>query len=880
LPTSSVTVPDPPKELLERSHHLSVLSEALEVVRSSAGGRLVLVGGEAGGGKTALLRRFCDEHRSSARVLEGACDALFAPRPLGPLLDVTQATGGELEELVERGASPYEIAAALMRELAVRVPTIFVLEDVHWADEATLDVLTLLARRIETVPALVVASYRDDELDHAHPLRLVLGQLASTAAVSRLKIEPFSPEAVRRLAAPHGLDADELYGKTAGNPFFVMEVLAGANEEIPSTIRDAVLARAARLSPSAAALLEAVAVAPAEVELWLLEALAGDVIDCLDECVTSGMLAHGREGVAFRHELARLAVEGSLPAHRRRSLHRRALAALADPPSGPPDLERLAHHADAAGDADAVLRFAPVAASRAGSLGAHREAAAQYARALRFADGLPPAERAELLERHAYECFLIGQLEDALEAQEQAVELRHQIGDLLEEGDSLRSLSRLLRFIGRTAEATVVGRESVALLARFPQSHKLAMAYHNLGHIYLTADDTQGGILWGTRALELAEQLDDIEARAYAVGIIGASEVLAGKPDGLDKIELSIELARHVGNDDQVGWEFVNLVMWPLRQRWYAAARRHLTAGLEYCAERGLDLWLVALLACRSRLELDEGHWAEAGETAAWVVRDPRTWPGPRVLALSVLGLVRARRGDHDVWEPLDEALSLAEPTGELQRIGPTATARAEAAWLEGRHDAVAKATEAALELAVERRASWMIGELAYWRFRAGIHEEIPPGAAEPYAAQIAGNWARAAELWTELGCPYEAALALADGGEEEPLRRALEELQRLGARPAAATVARRLRERGARGLPRGPRAATRKNPAGLTARELEVLALVAEGLRNAEIAERLYLAEKTVDHYVSAILRKLDARTRTQASAEAVRLGLTGQAQ
>jgi DNA-binding NarL/FixJ family response regulator len=171
-----------------------------------------------------------------------------------------------------------------------------------------------------------------------------------------------------------------------------------------------------------------------------------------------------------------------------------------------------------------------------------------------------------------------------------------------------------------------------------------------------------------------------------------------------------------------------------------------------------------------------------------------------------------------------------------------------------------------------------LIGELASWRWRAGIEEPPPDNAAEPYAVQIAGDWERAAQLWTDLGCPYEAALALADAEEEELLRRALDELQYLGARPAAAIVARRLRARGATGLPRGPRPTTEVNPVGLTTREMEVLALVAQGLRNAEIAERLVLAEKTVDHHVSAILRKLDVRTRGQASAEAIHLGLIGQ--
>ena len=173
------------------------------------------------------MSRFCEEHGRSARILWSACDALFTPRPLGPLLDVAEVTGGELEELVESGARPHEVAAALMGELRTRAPTILVIEDLHWADEATLDVLKLLARRIEGAPALILASYRDEELDRAHPLRLVLGEFASGQAVERLKLEPLSPAAVAALAEPHGVDADELYRKTEGNPFFVTEVLGG-----------------------------------------------------------------------------------------------------------------------------------------------------------------------------------------------------------------------------------------------------------------------------------------------------------------------------------------------------------------------------------------------------------------------------------------------------------------------------------------------------------------------------------------------------------------------------------------------------------------------------------------------------------------------------
>jgi DNA-binding CsgD family transcriptional regulator/tetratricopeptide (TPR) repeat protein len=859
--------------LLERSGQLATLADALDAVSAARAGRLVLVGGEAGVGKTVLLQTFCDERRGSARILWGACDGLLTPGPLGPFFDLAEVTGGELAELVSREARPHEVTAALVRELAGGRPTVLVVEDLHWADEATLDVLRLLARKVEAVPALVLASYRDDALDRTHPLMLVLGELATARAVTRLAVPPLSPEAVGALAEPHAIDAGDLYRRTNGNPFFVTEVLAAGADEIPPTVRDAVLARVARLSDAARRLLEAIAIATPRAEVWLLEALAPDVVDRLEECLASGMVTAQADGVAFRHELARIAVEDALPPDRRVALHRAAAAALAATPGADP--ARIAHHADAAGDGPAVLDVAPAAAARAAALGAHREAAAQYVRALRYAELVPREQQADLLERRAYEGYLTGEFDAAIAAQERALAHRRALDDPLAEGDCLRSLSRLYRFLGRTRDAERVSRQAVASLEELPPGHELALAYANLGHLYSVAEDADEAMTWNAKALDLAERLDDAQVRVYALTNKGAIQLLADAPQAPAELERALALALSGGHDEHAGRAYLNLVWWPLGHRRYDLVDRYLEPGLDHCSEHGLDLWRLFLVACEARVELDRGRWADAADLASLAVRDRRTWPVPRVFALAVLGLVRARRGDPDVWPLLDEARELAEPTGELQRIGPAASARAEAAWLQGEHDAVLRETETALALAKRRRAPWATGELACWRRRAGHDEPIDAPVAEPCAAELAGDWEGAASLWDEVGCPYEAALALASADDDDALRRAHDALQGLGAQPAAAIVARRLRERGVRGLPRGPRAATRDNPAGLTAREVEVLELVGEGLRNADIAERLFLAEKTVGHHVSAILRKLDVRTRGEATAEAQRLGI-----
>jgi DNA-binding CsgD family transcriptional regulator len=683
-------------------------------------------------------------------------------------------------------------------------------------------------------------------------------------------LSPLSADAVATLAAPTSVDPVELHRTTGGNPFYVTEVLAGGAGDIPPTVRDAVHARVARLTVEAQELLDAAAVLPPPAPLRLLETVAGERIAALDECLTAGLLTENGGRLAFRHELSRIAIEEALPPNTRIALHRAALTALAD--DAAPDPARLAHHAEASGDAQAVLQFAPAAAQHAASVGAHREAVAQYERALRFGNALPPAERAELLDSCAAECRAIGEFRRAIDLRRQAAEEHERIGDIRRQAASLCAMALLIWAIASADEAHAVVSEAIAVLATDSDAPELLAAFDVLAALRSGQHDRKGVREWAQRGGDLAERIGQpgpIDARLYR------SLVDFGRGAPPNELEDAVEAARAVGDENRAALGYGLLALGAVRSRRHELAERYIDTGLEYSTDRDLTGHTPFVQAWLAALELQQGRWAEAEASAELVLRGHGFGPATAV-TLTTLARLRIRRAHPAKDQALEDARLRAGRSGELWLLAPAASATAEAAWLDGRPEEVADATDAIFEAIVQRGETWVAAELASWRRRAGIHDDAPDWFPEPYALEVGGDPLAAATLWDELGCPYEAALARADADDEDALRVALDQLRELGAHPAAAIVARRLRKRGAKGLPRGPRPTTRDNPAGLTSREVEVLALVAEGLRNGDIAQRLFLSEKTVAHHVSAILRKLDVRTRGEAGAAVVRLGLT----
>jgi DNA-binding CsgD family transcriptional regulator/tetratricopeptide (TPR) repeat protein len=858
--------------ILERDPFLNELSAA-RVSAATGQGSIVLVSGEAGIGKTTLVELFVarvEDGDDRARVLWGACDALFTPRPLGPLLDMARQTTGPLRELIRSGTDRERLFSALLDELArASAPTVVVFEDVHWADEATLDLLKFIARRITRTPGLLVLTFRDDEVDAGHPLRRLLGEMPP-AAVRRLRLPPLSEAAVAKLAAEAGRSAGDVYGATGGNPFYVTEVLAMRVAGIPASVRDAVLARAARLSPAASAALDIVAIVPGRTERWLLERLAEGSARAVEEGANAGLLRATRDEVSFRHELARRAWEDSLEPGAAAALHARVLRALESLDGGAVLLPRMVHHADRSGDGATVLQLAPAAARHAASLGAHREAAAHYESALRYTDEAKPAERAALLDAWSYEVHLGSRIREAMQAREEALALWREVGDRRREGDALRWLSRLAWFEGQRDEAATYAIEAVHVLEPLGPSHELAMAYSTRAQLHVLAEERQRAPEWGDRAVAMAEELNDIDALVHAL-----TNAACLDPGSSREMQVrAVRLAQEHGLHEHALRAFSWLISDAITEQDYALAEGFVAEAVEYAEARDIDAFALYLRGWRARMWAEQGRLDEAAADAGDVLSRERMSTVVRLPALAALATVRTRRGEAGAQDLLDEALERALSTGELQRIAPVALARAEAAWLRDDRDGVHAEVMRAYPLAVRADSVWDIARLVAWRRRAGLPFDAPANAPGPFAAELAGRWRDAAEGWQRRGCPYERALALAED-DEAAQRQALEILDALGARPAATLVRRRLAQRGVRGLPRGPRASTRTNPANLTNRQLDVLSLLAHGLSNREIGRRLFLSTRTVDHHVSALLRKLDADSRGGAARIAREMGL-----
>ncbi len=851
-----------------------LLSELDGLVAAAARrGFSVLVEGGAGEGKTSVLRALTE--RARVPVWMGACDALATPRPLGPIHDIAVASS-EMASLVEEAGTRFELFDALLGRMA-RASRVLVVEDAHWADEATIDLLVFLGRRMHQTASTLLVSYRHDEVVGTHPLRRFLGDVATTPGHRRIRIEPLTVDGVGKLAEGHPLDPEALHRITGGNPFYVTEVLAEPGWTVPPTVVDAVLARASRLPPEERSVLEAVSAEPGPCERRLLVEL-GIEPAAIDGILRSGMLVSTGETVTFRHELARLAVLDSLTDLGRTSTHRRMLAILETWPAEP---ARLAHHAVGAGDDDAVARWAIRAGREASSSRAHREAAAQYRTAVEAADRMGETrpgdvDLTELLQEYAAELAHIHSRQEELAVR------RRVLAAVKEPSDRAIALARLADASwtagdGRASRHAMA--EAVQMAERDVSLRAEALVRANAARLAMLMRNSERALEESALALTLAERegFDDIlvsalEARGSTR--VGMLEDLGG----IEDLERCAELAAALGDDRHHVIALSNAGSGAGETRRYSIAVPYLERAMAAAADRDIDSLHLYSQTWLGRVRFEQGRWDEAAQLVDPALDATGASPINAIVGLTTMARINTRRGSGEALDPLLQAWQLAESTGDLQRLWPVLAGRAELAWLTGRDDQqIREDLDTVLALAQPLGVRWAVGEVGFWAWRLGHIDSAPADSAEPYRLHIAGDTGSAAAAWAELGCPYEQAMALADGDDEASLRAALEIAVSLGARPLADRVRSRMRATGLANIPSGPRGPTTTHPGGLTPRQAEVLALLANGYSDREIAEALFISVKTAGHHVSAILRKLGVNSRTEAVVLAIAEGWLG---
>ena len=853
--------------LLEREKTLEKMRAALSQARQGIG-RTLLLSGEAGIGKTTLVDHFVQEQEvGSCRVLWGACESLFTPRTLGPLVDFATQLDPSVLRAIGTADNAAAIFAAFFADLSASPkPSLILFEDVHWADHATLDLIKFLGRRISRLSALLVMTYREDELPPGHPLLAVLGELPCSQ-VERLPLAPLSRQAVHQLALGSGRVLAGLFEKTNGNPFYVTEILAsaGQDQDVPRNVQDAVLARLRRLSAASVLLCERVSVTPGQVELALLKQGSNDkgldIDAAIDECVQAGVLQIHGDTLRFRHELARLAVHEVLLPQRRRNLHAEALQALLGYPGA--TKARVVYHAVQAGNLDKVLQFAPLAGANAARLGAHREAAAHYGLALSHAQHAPLQVQAELNEKWSYEAGIALAINDeVLAACQRAIDLWRQLGNKEREGLNLRWLSRFHWYRGGKTQAEAFAEQAIDVLESIDPTAELAMAYSVRSQMYMLTSNYEPALLWGQRALQLAIEKDATEARIHSLNNLGSALLMSGQVGGEALLEESLERALAGGFHEQAARAYTNLSSSMILQCRFAQAERFCREGLHFDREHDLDSWTYYLMGLYAQLAAERGQFAQAQELAMEALTVPAQTAVMRWPPSVALGIARSRCGEADALALLEECLATALAVGEAQFILPTCRALAEGYWLRGQTDKARGIVTQGLTHAGKADDPWLTGQLVVWGNRLGLSLQAGSPVAAIYQLEIDGHLLEASCQWAALGAPFEQAVCLMRCGGAH-LQKAADLFAQQGAHLALDLTRAQARTQGVRGIKRGPYAAARDNGSGLTARELQIYKLVASGMSNVDISKRLNRSVRTIEHHASQVLAKLGVKSR-----------------
>lgn len=882
--------------ILERETDLAVLYDAVRMLRRGRSS-VVLVAGEPGIGKTALLTRFLAELPTDVRRWLGRCDDLVAAQPLGAIADAYRdarradalahpATADTLADTLEmalEAGDQAKVMKALHDELGSAPPLVFVVEDLHWADDATLDVLAHVMRRLEGLAVLLVLSYRPQDAARHQMLTRFLGAVPPGTAL--IAPAPLSTQAVAELSGASGWDAEHLCRITGGNPFYVTEALAGGTDtEAPTSVTAAVQARLGRLDPACRAALERISVWPGVLEFDLAEALVGD-LDVLADAEQAGIVEVVDTGIRFRHEIARLATEATLPRVRRRR-HDRAVIDLLKT-RGEADLPRLVHHAIHCGDADSIVAYAPKAARYSARVGAQRQALRYWEAVLTHEDRLDRPDLARICDAYAWELHNAHRFDEAVAYSLRAVRLLTALGEHEALIQALVQMARHYFMQAQAAEAERCAHRAVDLVAGTQRAGpgsaaQQADALLALGAIQALSGDPEEAERTLTSALE-ADPDSGLVSSLATNYLAQVSPALT--PDArIDLLEASLRTALAALAFEAAARAYTNLAEILYRYGRLDRLDALLEEGLAFTREHGFRSHSYNLEAHAALAAARRGRW-DAADAQLRALTQRYDDPGMLVLYSSApLTRLRVRRGDPDVEDELRSGWRVAQSMGMLLGLGYAGAAYAEWGWLSGRPDVVREVLAAWAPHARRPTAAPFDAEIRCYAARAGVATDPPsdaqpdttPADAEaplPWALAIASDHPAAAQAWLRLGDPYERALELAQTGDADDARESVDELERLGATPALRWVRTQLARHGMRSVPRGPLRRTRANPGGLTEREMEVAQLLREDLTNAEIARRLFLSVRTVDHHVSSILSKLGVPDRRAARARMTRL-------
>jgi DNA-binding CsgD family transcriptional regulator len=867
-------------EFLEREAQLARLVAA-HGRAVNGGGVCALIHGEAGIGKTTLVREFIRTLPINVKPLMAGCEALYAPRPLGPLVDLADQLPPSIASALHEGRTYNGLFPSFLTFLRdMREATVLVIEDIHWADASTLDFIRYVDRRLSGVPVLVVLTYRDEALTHDHPLRRVLGELPA-ATTTRIPLQALSMSAVEQLATFARRSAIGIFEATAGNPFFVTEVLLEARDIVPASVRDAVLARVAHLSTHARKVAELVAITPNRIERNMLDAL----VDCtdvetgslIDECTELGVLQQTGTWLAFRHEIARQAVEQSLAVEARARLHRHVFAHLRERFGDAADMSRLVHHAEHGGLHDQVLAIAPRAARAASDVSAHREAAKLYTLAIKYVSSVEStATHAELFELAAEEYRLVSNVDGFIGATQSALELRIKLGDTLHEGMNQRRLAAMMwRERGDHSGAAAAITSAISRLESVTPSIELVYAYACLSRLQCGWSEFEDSVRTGERAISLAATFADTHCLVDALhACASAKSFVVDDPATRKQLEDALDIALRAKLEDAVAALYVTLQIVGVIHRDHLYALEIANRGLEYCEARDLDAFVFRLLDNRALSLTELGRWDEADLDIDRCLAAPNVGPRSRNSLTYLKARQTARRGEAGAeiyWLQLQTDIS-AVPMG--YRPAAIAAACAEAAWLRSDISAAQQVICFGIAEARAKKDTRLLAPLLVWAKRCGVApSEIPPALGDAIAPQHAhelnADFEASAQAWAKLGCRYERALTLVHGDEAQ-MREALQEFNALGSKAAAEIARARLKAAGVRDVQRGPHVRTATDPLGLTGRQREVYELLLQQLSNAAIATKLHRSERTIENHVSDLFGKLNVKSRSELIAHA----------